>query len=64
MFHEWAKRELSTIAPPLLTYEAVLAEACFLLGKIHRGQETVMALVQSDRLKISFVLSDEAFCAF
>ena len=60
MFHEWAKRELSTIAPPLLTCEAVLTEACFLLGKIHRGQETVMALVQSDRLKISFVLSDEA----
>lgn len=58
-FHEWAKAELSTIAPPLLTCEAVLTEACFLLGTIHQGQETLLALVRSDRLQIPFELADE-----
>jgi len=59
-FHEWAKRELAVIAPPLLTCEAVLAETCFLLSNIHQGQETVMALVQSERLQVPFRLTDEA----
>jgi len=60
MFHEWAKRELAETAPPLLTCEAVLAEACFLLSNIHQGRETVLALVQSERLQVPFRLEDEA----
>lgn len=59
-FHEWAKKELSAIAPPLLTCEAVLTEACFLLGKLYQGQETAMALVRSERLQVAFRLAGEA----
>jgi len=31
--HDWAISQLQTIAPPLLTCDAVLAEACYLLRK-------------------------------
>ena len=30
-YHEWAKLQWAKVAPPLLTCEAVLSEACFLL---------------------------------
>lgn len=30
-WHDWTQRQLAEIAPPLLTCEAVLAEACFVM---------------------------------
>jgi len=36
-FYNWTKAELATIEKPLLTCEAVVAEACFLLRTIHSG---------------------------
>ena len=58
--HEWVVSEWANIEPPLLTCEAVITEACFLLQKIYRGEETVVSLVDSRVIQIPFQLSKEA----
>lgn len=58
--HQWAKAELSTIEPPLLTSEAIITEACFLLRRTYKGEETVMSLIADKLIQIPFRLDQEA----
>ncbi|MDJ0846290.1 type II toxin-antitoxin system VapC family toxin [Crocosphaera sp.] len=58
-FHNWVVRELETIAKPLLTCEAVLSEACFLLRNIHNGKDTVMALIANGYIEIPFHIQED-----
>lgn len=48
------------IKSPLLTCEAVLSEACFLLRHIYAGQEAVISLVNAGMIQIPFCLNEEA----
>jgi predicted nucleic acid-binding protein len=57
--HDWAEARFDELAPPLLTCESVLTEACFLLQKIHDGQRGVLDLVIQKALAVSFRLGDE-----
>lgn len=59
-FHSWATAAWATIEPPLLTCEAVLVEACFLLQTLYPGQAAVISLVNTGVLQISFRLDEEA----
>lgn len=45
-FHEWARAQLAVVAPPLLTCEAVLAEACYLLRVVTGGSDRVLEMVE------------------
>ena len=38
-YHSWARRALDTVEPPIFTCEAVLSEACFLLGGAEGGRQ-------------------------
>lgn len=58
-FHHWVTRELSDITYPLLTCEAVITEACFLLRNIYGGKEAVISLVKRKNIQIPFCLSEE-----
>lgn len=58
-FHQWAKSTVTTITQPLLTCEAVITEACFLLQRDSRSQQAVFSLVEKGALQIAFSLSDE-----
>ena len=58
-FHEWAVTEWSTSNVPVLTCEAVITEACFLLRNVYRGEEEVMNLLETGIIHIPFCLSDE-----
>lgn len=58
--HDWVRRHLAAIEPPLLTCEAVLSEACFLLGRTRRGPEPVIELLRRGALAVEFKLADEA----
>ncbi|HAX79663.1 MAG TPA: pilus assembly protein [Cyanobacteria bacterium UBA11372] len=55
----WVRTEWDTIEPPLLTCEAVLAEACFLLQNIYGGKETVISLVNTGVVHVPFRLNEE-----
>ena len=57
--HQWAMDQWAQLAPPLLTCEAVLAEACFLVRRFPGGQAAVMDLVRRGILDLSFRLLEE-----
>jgi uncharacterized protein len=57
--HERAERLFSECAPPFRCCEAVLAEACFLMKKVHPGAPAeVLALGRKGVFEISFSLTE------
>jgi predicted nucleic acid-binding protein len=44
--HDWAEAQWAQIQPPLLTCEAVISEACFLLRQWEEGAGDVFELLQ------------------
>jgi len=58
--HEWAVAQWAEIEPPMLTCEAVLAEACFLLRRLDEGVTAVLGLVEHGVLKVPFRVESEA----
>lgn len=60
-YHDWATDALSRLRPPLLTCEAVLSEAVFLVKQLTAGPEKVLALVERGVLRpAAFELEAEA----
>jgi len=59
-YHSWVTAQLSQISTPLLTCEAVITETCFLLQNIHRGEETILKFINSQKLQIPFQLDQES----
>jgi predicted nucleic acid-binding protein len=57
--HRWVKEVLEHIAPPLITCEAVLSEACFLLQRVKGGSSAVLELVSRGVVKPTFRLDAE-----
>ena len=57
-FHKWAMAQWGQIAPPMLTCEAVVSEACFLLAGPNNGSDSVMRLIQRKIISISFRLDE------
>jgi predicted nucleic acid-binding protein len=57
-FHQWALENWSQIQPSMLTCEAVISEACFLLGVTGSGIDSVMQLIQRKIIAISFHLDE------
>jgi predicted nucleic acid-binding protein len=58
-YHNWAKHEWRNIPFPLLTFEAVIVEACFLLRNTYKGEEAVIALIRQGVVTIPFNLQSE-----
>jgi predicted nucleic acid-binding protein len=58
-YHGWATRQLAGRRPPLLTCEAVLAEASHLLRNVHGGGPTLLELVRRRVLTAPFRLDEE-----
>lgn len=57
--HAWVREVLDTVEPPIITCEAVVSEACFLLGRLDGGQDAVLELLASDVVKIDFQMLPE-----
>ena len=58
-FHEWTRDAMDTMQPPMLTCEAVLTEASYLVRKLRGGPEAVLDLVTRGVLEIAFRLDAE-----
>ncbi len=58
-YHGWIKQELASITAPLLTCEAVLSEACFLLRRWPQAVQAVLELMKRGLLVTSFRLDAE-----
>ena len=57
-FHDWAHATLDSVRPPLVTCEAVISEACFLLRHSPAGPDAVFELLHRGILKVDFSLGD------
>jgi predicted nucleic acid-binding protein len=57
--HEWVKGRLRDVPPPLLTCEAVMTEAAFLLRRVAGGSSALMSLLARQAVRIAFRLDDE-----
>lgn len=57
--HAQVTQKLAEIVPPLLTCEAVISEAAFLLQRANRGQEGLLMLLRQGQLEVRFSLSTE-----
>jgi predicted nucleic acid-binding protein len=58
--HSWAVDTMARLRPPLLTCEAVLSEAIFLVRGIPGGGEAVMNMVERGVVRAKFRLEEEA----
>lgn len=57
--HVWVREVLDTVEPPIFTCEAVVSEACFLLGRLAGGQDALLELLANDVVRIDFRLHTE-----
>lgn len=58
-YHAWAAEQLGRVRPPLLTCEAVLSEAVYLVRSLAGGAGAVLELVARGVVKPAFRLEDE-----
>jgi uncharacterized protein len=59
-FHDWALSQFSLLAPPFITCEAVLSEACFLLRNYQNGPKNVLELIERELIVLPFNLEAES----
>ena len=57
--HTWTRTVLDEVEAPMATCEAVLSEACFLLHRVHGGQDAVLELVARGIVTITFSIAAE-----
>ena len=57
--HAWVRQVLDTVEPPIFTCEAVVSEACFLLGRLAGGEDALLALLANRVVTIDFQLHTE-----
>jgi len=58
-YHGWTVEQLSDTQPPLLTCEAVLTEAFFLLRRHKTGTEALIELIDQKIVSVAFQLDKE-----
>lgn len=58
-FHPWMLDMLAQIESPMLTCEAVISEACFLLRHHFTGVQTVLGWLDREIISIPFRLAEE-----
>jgi predicted nucleic acid-binding protein len=57
--YTWAREQFAVIAPPLLTCEAVISEACFLIQNRDQGTGALLQLLDRGVIAIDFNLAAE-----
>lgn len=57
--HAWVTAQLASLDPPLITCEAVLSEAAFLLRRASHGADALLALVRRKLVRVPFQLEPE-----
>ena len=57
--HRWAREQMEALPGPLLTCEAVIAEATYLLRRTGPGSFTPLTMVERGAVRIAFDLASE-----
>jgi predicted nucleic acid-binding protein len=59
-WHDWVRGQFADLVPPLLTCEAVVSEACFLLRRAHDGVAAILGLIDRGVVELSLSLNTSA----
>lgn len=59
-YHGWAKKRFQEIVPPILTCQAVISEACFLVRHIPNGREIILEMIERHLIQTEFNLNVES----
>jgi predicted nucleic acid-binding protein len=59
-WHRWVVGQMAALAPPLLTCEAVVAEACFLIRRAGGQPAALVRKIVEGTIGIEFALQSEA----
>jgi len=62
--HSWARDQLKQIKPPLLSCEAVISEACFLLRSLPRAVDQIEDYLREGVIALDFSLKQRIEGAF
>lgn len=57
-YHDWARETLREVEAPMMTCEAVISEACFLLGNWPSAVEKIGGFLRSDVIEIPFSFAE------
>jgi predicted nucleic acid-binding protein len=57
-YHDWSVKQWGEILPPMLTCEAVLSEACFLLRRQDKGIKHIFELLRRKAIHVPFRLTE------
>jgi predicted nucleic acid-binding protein len=57
--HAWTVAQWSDIAPPLLTCESVVSEACFLLDQTRAGSAAIFEMLVRKAIALDFHLGEQ-----
>ena len=57
-YHDWSVAQWNEIFPPMLTCEAVLSEACFLLRRQDKGIKHIFELLRRKAIHVPFRLTE------
>ncbi len=60
VYHQWVVSQLSNICPPLMTCEAVISEACFLLRGYTDAIKAVFEWINKGTLLLPFQLNNDS----
>lgn len=58
-WHSWATSQLDWVQPPLLTCEAVISEAHFLLSRTFGGRDVLLGLLTDGLVQLPWQLTHE-----
>lgn len=59
-WHDWVAKQMAALSPPLVTCEAVLSEACFLIRRFGGNAADVTRSVVVGAIEIGFDLKSDA----
>lgn len=59
-YHGWAKKRFQEIVSPVVTCQAVVSEACFLVRNIPHGREAILEMIERNLIQTEFNLNVEA----
>ncbi len=57
--HQWSREIVEKLKPPLITCEAVITEACFLLHRTFGTSDPIFHLIDGGYLDVRFSLAEE-----
>jgi uncharacterized protein len=59
-YHSWSRSFFDAVTPPIFTCEPVVAECCYILRRLHGGEQKILGLITAGIVSTHFRLQPES----